>query len=190
VGCCNIAITLIDSRLGVLSVIARLRQLSAPVVRYRLMEAKDFSIIELDELKWPTALNLPTKRFRLFVAADVTELKAYALADFASAALRSGMVYFCSWGRDCERFHDIVDEVIANDCTGERRFTGPTPKDTVMTTWHDNETLEEALDFFNMLALPTEGLMPNSRYRVAVCVGNPAWAVKAKQSLESAEFLA
>ena len=160
------------------------------MVRYGLMQAKDFSVIELAELKWPTTLNLPTKRFRLFVAADVTELNADALADFAWAALRGGMVYFCVWGRGCEKFHDVVDEVIANDFAGERRFAGPTAKDTVMTTWHDNETLEEALDFFSTLALPTEGLRPNSSYRVAISVGNPAWAAKAKQSLESAEFLA
>src|ERR1700722_14799493 len=78
------------------------------MVRYGLMEAKDFSVIELADLKWPTTLNLPTKRFRLFVAADVTGLSADALADFAWAALCSGMVYFCAWGRGCEKFHDIV----------------------------------------------------------------------------------
>jgi hypothetical protein len=160
------------------------------VVRYGLMEAKDFSVIELAELKWPTTLDLPTKRFRLFVAADVTELSADALADFGQSALRSGMVYFCAWGHDCEKFHDIVDEVIAKDDAGERMFAGPTAKDTVMTTWHDNETLEEALDYFITLALPTEGLVSNSSYRVAISVGNPAWAAKAKQSLESADFLA
>lgn len=54
--------------------------------------AKEFSVIDLAELKWPTTLNLPTKRFRLFVAADVTELSADVLADFAWAALCSGMV--------------------------------------------------------------------------------------------------
>jgi hypothetical protein len=160
------------------------------MIRYRLMEvAREFSVIDLADLKWPTTLNLPPKRFRLFVAADVTELSADVLADFAWAALCSGMVYFCAWGRGCERFHDIVDEVIAYDCLGERKFTGPTGKDTVMRTWHDDETLEEALDFFITLALPTEGLIPNSNYRVAICVGNPAWATKVKQSLESAEFL-
>ena len=154
-----------------------------------MKETQDFAVVALTELKWPTILNLPTNRFRLFVAADVSELSADALADFARAALRGGMVYFCAWGRDCEKFHDIVDEVIANDCTGERQFIGPTAKDTVMTTWHDDETLEEALDFFATSAIPTEGLMPNSNYRLAICVRNPTWSAKARQSLESAEFL-
>ena len=159
------------------------------MVRYDLMQANDFSVIELAELKWPTTLNLPTKRFRLFVAADVTQVNPNALADFGRSALRSGMVYFCAWGQHCEKFHDIVDEVIANDA-GKLRLAGPTAKDTVMTTWHDDETLEEALDYFITLARPTEGLVPNSSYRVAICVGNPAWTAKAKQSLESADYLA
>lgn len=150
------------------------------------MEAKDFSVLELAQLKWPTALNQPRKRFRLFVAADVTGLSANALADFARSALRSGMVLFCAWGHGCEKFHDIVDEVIADDYAGERNFAGSTAKDTVMTTWHDDETIEEALHYFITLALPTEGLMPNSSYRMAICVGNSAWAAKAKQTLESA----
>lgn len=169
---------------GLFSTVKRL------VVRYGLMVAKDFSVVELAELRWPTTLNLPTKRFRLFVAADFTGLSANALADFGRSALRSGMVYFCAWGHDCEKFHDIIDEVIANDYAAERRFAGSTAKDTVMTTWHDNETLEEAHDYFITLARPTEGLVPNSSYRVAICVGNPAWAAKTKQSLESADFLA
>lgn len=96
------------------------------------------------------------------------------------------MVLFCAWGHGCEKFHDIVDEVIADDYAGERNFAGPTAKDAVMTTWHDDETLEEALHYFITLALPTEGLMPNSNYRMAICVGNSAWAAKAKQALESA----
>jgi hypothetical protein len=154
-----------------------------------MKEPKDFTVIELPELKWPTSVNLPTNRFRLFVAADVSEVSANALADFARAALCSGMVYFCAWGRDCEKFHDIVDEVIAHDYAGERKFAGPTAMDTVMTTWHENETREEALDFFTASAIPTEGLMPNSDYRLAICLSNPAWARKAKQSLASAELL-
>jgi hypothetical protein len=57
----------------------------------------------------------------------------------------------------CEKFHDIVDEVVVNDELGERRFAGPIANDTVMTTWHEHETLEQALDFFVTSAVPTQG---------------------------------
>jgi hypothetical protein len=152
------------------------------------MEAKDFAVIGLSHLKWPASLKLPSKRFRLFVAADISELSPGAVADFALDALCSGMVYFCAWGRDCEKFHDIVDEVIAKDDTAERRFAGPTAADVVMTTWHENVNLEEALDFFATCTVPTDGFTPDSSFRLAICVGNPAWAATAKRFLESAEF--
>jgi hypothetical protein len=152
------------------------------------MEAKDFAVIGLTDLKWPASLKLPSKRFRLFVAADISHLSVSAVADFALAALSSGMVYFCAWGRDCEKFHDIVDEVIAKDDTAERRFAGPSADDVVMTTWHENQSLEEALDFFAACTVPTDGFMPDSSFRLAICVGNPAWAATAKQFLESAKF--
>lgn len=110
------------------------------------------------------------------------------MSEFASAALSRGMVYFCAWGHDCERIHDIVDEVIAEDDHGEGRFVGPTPNDIVMTTWHNDETLEEALGFFTTSAVPTDGFAANSNFRLAICVGNPEWARTATRVLQSTEF--
>jgi hypothetical protein len=60
-------------------------------------------------------------RFRLFVAADVMGVAVGAIGQFAHTALATGMVYFCTWGPDCQRFHDIVDETITLDEIGERR---------------------------------------------------------------------
>jgi hypothetical protein len=87
-----------------------------------MTEDKDFAVIQLPELKWPASLRLPSKRFRLFVAANVSDVGTEAVSDFALAALSSGMVYFCAWGRDCERFHDIVDDMARRGLTGSSRF--------------------------------------------------------------------
>jgi hypothetical protein len=97
------------------------------------------------------------------------------------------MVYFCAWGRNCERFHDIVDEVILEDDLGEHRFVGPTENDVVMTTWHKDETLEEAIEFFTSWAVPTDGFAANSSFRLVICVGNTGWAETANRVLQSAE---
>lgn len=110
------------------------------------------------------------------------------MADFALAALNKGMVYFCSWGPECERFHDIVDEVIIGDDLSEQEFSGPNTSDVVMTTWHDDETLEEALDFFATCAVPTDGFGPDSDFRFVICVANQQWAAQAEESLKSAKF--
>ncbi len=58
----------------------------------------------------------------------------------AEVLLGSGGVYFCTWGNGCERVHDIIE-------------VDPDPADdsVVMTTWHDDETLDEALWFFSSL---------------------------------------
>jgi hypothetical protein len=98
------------------------------------------------------------------------------------------MVYFCSWGPGCERFHDIVDELIAEDDVSERSFAGPTKNDVVMTTWHERDSLEEALDFFATCAVPADGLAPDSGFRLVICVDNPDWKATANRFLELAKF--
>ena len=89
-----------------------------------MSEEKQFVVIYSPNLEWPSSLELPS-RFRLFVAANVSDISTEVASDFALAALSRGMVYFCSWGQGCERFHDIVDEVIAEDDVRERKFAGP-----------------------------------------------------------------
>ena len=76
---------------------------------------KPFQVAELPSLGWPSALVIPSMRFRLFVAADVMGVAVDVIGEFAHSALTRGMVYFCAWGPDCERFHDIVDETITLD---------------------------------------------------------------------------
>jgi hypothetical protein len=154
-----------------------------------MAEEKRFAVIQLPELKWPTSLQLSSSRFRLFVAADISGVSIEAMSEFSSAALSRGMGYFCAWGCDRERFHDIVDEVVVEDGLSERSFVGPTANDVVMTTWHNNdETLQEALDFFIASAVPTGGFVVDSSFRLVICVGNPDWAETATQVLQSTEF--
>jgi hypothetical protein len=143
---------------------------------------KDFTIVELSSLSWPTDLRLPSARFRLFVAADVTSVAAESIAGFAHSALANGMVYFCAWGPGCERFHDLVDEVVAADDPCRRQSPDNKGQDTIMTTWHDDETLGEALDFFISCSLPTAGFEPGSNHWVAIST-NPEWVVTIHQRL-------
>lgn len=122
------------------------------------------------------------------MAADTTNLSTEAVADFTLAALNHGMVYFCSWGPHCERFHDIVDNVILGDDLTQQNFSGLKTGNVIMTTWHADETLEEALDFFAISAVPTEGFAAESEFRLVICVGNSDWATTANKFLRSAEF--
>jgi hypothetical protein len=151
-------------------------------------QEKRFAVVQLPEFGWPIALEIPSKRFRLFVAADTSGVSTNTLSDFASVALNQGMVYFCAWGPDCERFHDIVDELVVEDGVGASKFAGPSSSDTVMTTWHTTDTLEDAIDFFASCAVPTDGFARDSDFRLVICVSNEQWAARANKFLQSAKF--
>ena len=154
----------------------------------RMEQEKRFAVIQVPDLNWPPALEIPSKRFRLFVAANITDVSTQTVSDFALTALSQGMVYLCSWGPDCERFHDIVDEVLVEDDIGEQKFAGPNTSDVVITTWHAKDSLEDAIDFFATSAVPTDGFAADSDFRLVICVANQQWAAQANQYLQSAKF--
>ena len=148
-----------------------------------MTEEKDFAVINIPDLRWPTSFRAPSNRFRLFVAADSVNISTDAISDFASGALNAGMVYLCAWGLGCERFHDTVDELVVEEEIGDGRFRGSTENDVIMTTWHDHESLQEALSFFATSARPTDGFTADSSFWFVVCVDNAQWAASAKQFL-------
>ncbi len=146
---------------------------------------RDFAVFDLPQLSWSADIRIPSRRFRMLVAADVDSVTSETMADFSRRALDQGMAYFCAWGKGCERFHDIVDEVIA---AAEAPGPAETNGDVVMTTWHKDQSLEEALDFLATCACPTDGLVLESEYRLVLCIGNSDWSRISRDTLEAAEF--
>jgi hypothetical protein len=57
-----------------------------------------------------------------------------------------------------------------------------------MTTWHDDEPLNEAIHFFINLTCPTAGFERNSNFWLAVCLNNAEWAVEIQRRLEEANL--
>ena len=56
-----------------------------------------------------------------------------------SDIVRSRCQYALTFGHDCEVWHDVIDEACVGDGAGEERF--------LMTTWHDDEPIEDVIDF-------------------------------------------
>jgi hypothetical protein len=150
----------------------------------QMADKKHLRVVLLPDLRWPELLQMQSKRFRLFVAADTSDVGTDTLSQFVVEALQRGMVYCCLWGKGCERFHDIVDDVVVEDELNDRRYVGPTSGDVIMTTWHSDESLEEALEFFTT-ALPTQGFLADSDYWLVACVGNEEWVRVASRAFES-----
>lgn len=78
---------------------------------------------------------------------------------------------------------NVFADLILGDELGEGKFKGPGERDAIMTTWHESDSLEDALDFFVNWAIPTDGFVENSNCWLAVSVNNPKWAETLKQRL-------
>jgi hypothetical protein len=63
------------------------------------------------------------------------------LDDFVKACLRDRVSLVCVIGEDCERVHDVIDELVVGDGSSDR------PEGPITTTWHTNETLTEVRAF-------------------------------------------
>src|SRR4051794_24250383 len=142
-----------------------------------MIDAERFILIEPPSLEWPLDLQLSSKYFRLLIAADTKSLSTEQISRFSKDALTKGMVYCCAWGPGCERVHDSVDDtLVASEILGPRLFPPATRHDTVMTTWHNHETLDDALEFFVWNSCPTVSYINESRVWLIFSVANSMWS--------------
>ena len=74
----------------------------------------------------------------------------------------SGCAYAMTWGIDCERWHDAIDDAHLG------RFEDTVPEDaTVLTTWHSDETLGDVLWFAMHTATSLYAGVPLNRLLIA-----------------------
>lgn len=111
-------------------------------------------------------LALPPSPFVMFIAADARSVPVDVVERVAARLLDAGLVVVCVWGEECERVHDIFDGEYVGDGCVER--SAP-----LMTTWHDSESLEDAVEFFVGCA---ESLAGDAVSHLAVVVGDESWA--------------
>jgi len=142
------------------------------------------SVLHLDSMVWPN-LDLPSKQFRLFIAADATKIHDDQIETFAEAALSTGMIYCCTWGPDCSRVHDLFDDVILADELGPGLYAPPTADDVIMTTWHERDSLKKAVWYFANCTFPTKSFEHESEFWLAIAIGNRRWAASIERYLSS-----
>ena len=110
-------------------------------------------------------------QFVCLTAIDARGISDEAFLSFCSHMLRLGCAYFCAWGPDGERVHDLMDRVVVGD-NPPGTYAG-----CLMTTWHDNELLEDAADFLLTCAIPDEDYAPiGCQTALIITVGSDAWA--------------
>jgi hypothetical protein len=141
-------------------------------------------VLELPRVTdFPSLLNLSSRYFKLFIACDARQTSVNEIADAASSLIDQGVVYVCAWGADCERVHDIFDEMcdVPNLDQAERQF--------VMTTWHDDEDLDEALWFFLNAAMPEENYIEECQAEVIAVIGSRDWTEQIRKRLVNQDTL-
>lgn len=133
-----------------------------------------------------TRLAQNSKYFTLFIA-NSEEVIIEEYSKKAKKLIESGLIYLCAWGEECEKIHDIFDE---ENVIMEINQEIETDNDNViMTTWHQDESLKEALYFFLMDTSPTEKYYSECKTSLVVIIGNPIEAVNIKTYLENQKLL-
>jgi hypothetical protein len=123
-------------------------------------------------------LEPPSPHFVLLVAADTAELEGTAVAACAERLVRAGVSYVCCWGPDAERLHDCFDEAdlaLNGEATADR---------LIMSTWHEHESLEEAIWFATHVAEPAPAYVPTTGAVIIATIGHPDWAARARAYLD------
>ena len=113
--------------------------------------------------------HLPNHAFVCLLVWDATTETVETVSDVTEALIRAGCVYLCTSGEDCERVHDICDENICEMIgDGERSMD---EVGLIMTTWHADEPLDEALWFFLRSTIPADNFVDRCRTSLVLTVG-------------------
>lgn len=119
-----------------------------------------------------STLDLKSKCFGTFIAWDARDVPVENVSALLDPLIDAGCVYFVCWGPDCERVHDIADESDPYEDNA-----------VIMTTWHSDETLDDALFFFLNDMFPDAAFETDFHSSVAIVIGSPSWASTVRAAL-------
>jgi hypothetical protein len=123
---------------------------------YHGANQREIYLLTLDALSMPLTLpEIEGRRFACLCLLDAKGVSTEVLGTFCSRLLHAGCAYLCTWGPDCERVHDIMDEQIVGD-NPPHSYAG-----AVLTTWPAEEPLERAIWYFLYCTDPDKDYAPN-----------------------------
>ena|ERR1700722_7898832 len=126
----------------------------------------------------PRGFRWPSPRFTCLLLLDAISPASASLSHFLEQLLRDGCVYLSSWGPRCEYVHDIFDETLV-----QLELDAGLTLGTVMTTWHHDKPLSDAVDFFALWAKPVDELRENCDSAVLISVAHFDWAAEGERLL-------
>jgi hypothetical protein len=117
---------------------------------------------------FPESISISSQNFAVFLALDATDLDTDDISNMARKLLHAGAAYFCCYGHDCERVHDVIDEEILH-------LDLEKDGSVIMTSWHNHETLLEALWFFVFNSFPDDKYLNSCKAGIAISCGSSNW---------------
>ena len=130
-----------------------------------------YSVVQCVSLTgWkPDALDLP-KGYSLFVAIDAATWSVSDGLAFARRSIEAGCASVSTWGTECELLHDLFDEEqVALELDDILSVD-------VMTIWHADVPLEDAIDFFVDHDIISDSFPSRPTVCVALSIGSPLLA--------------
>lgn len=123
-------------------------------------------------------IELPSANSVILLLADANGVDPEPIYSAASRLIERGAIYVCTWGTDCERVHDIFDEADVGDGTNDS-------DEFIMTTWHADDSLDEAVDFFLTCAFPLDQHLDTCSW-AAITIGDYASPSSVEETIKRA----
>jgi hypothetical protein len=121
----------------------------------------------------PSNIRVNSKCFGALIAWDARGVSATDVEVLLRPLIDGGCVYFVCWGPDCERVHDTADECDPYANTNS----------VIMTTWHNDESLDDAIWYFLNTMFPDPAFEEDFHSSLAITIGSPSWASAVRAAL-------
>ena len=126
---------------------------------------RKLSILKLNEI--PSIIEFTTQKFYVvFLVDNLPTLDTDNISKFLKKLIDTGMVYLCTWGKHCEQIHDITDQILT---LPENQYDKNLH---IMTTWHNDETLADALWFSIYNSMPDDAFFDDTRDFIAITIND------------------
>jgi hypothetical protein len=122
----------------------------------------------------PVSLESCSPHFMLLLAIDASSIEVERISEVAKTLMSRGLAGLSIWGPHCSRVHDLFDL---------ERDPNETDESVVVTTWHDDEPLSEAVCYFDLCANPSADFEHDCNDWVAVAVGEKRWEEEIRTAL-------
>ena len=139
---------------------------------------RNLFVLELDSASDLRLLELPGEHFACLIAWDSCGESPQVVEQFARQVVGAGAAYVCCWGTECESVHDAFDTVDSYP------NIGAPDGQVIITAWHSDEPLYEAIWFFLCCTLPDEYAQESLTSAVAISVGNSDYSSQFRSALK------